>query len=100
MLDKLWITIFPSQQKQSCQPVTDCTYWPVIVPFNNRHITTFSHKATTGEDFEEIHQVVLYGIRKNMSSLVQFDNYGAMNTTDSTTMGYYENIVFSEDYTL
>ena len=35
-----------------------------------------------------------------MSSLVQFDNYGAMNTTDSTTMGYYENIVFSEDYTL
>ena len=54
-----------------------------------RRIITLSHKATTSEAFEDIHQVVLYGIRKNMASFVKSGKYGDTKTTDSTTMVYY-----------
>ena len=47
----------------------------------------FPHKATASEYFEDIHQVVLDGIRDNGDLLVQSGKYGAMNTTDTTTMG-------------
>ena len=39
--------------------------------------------------FDEIHQVVLNGISDNMALLVESGNYGAINTTDMTTDGFY-----------
>ena len=39
------------------------------------------------EYFEDIHQVVLDGIHENVAILVQSGKCGAMNTTDTTTMG-------------
>ena len=48
-----------------------------------------SHKAIKIEAFEEIHQVFLFGISYNMSSLVKYDNYGAIKTIDTSTMVYY-----------
>ena len=56
---------------------------------------TFYHKDTTSKDFEEMHQVVLDGIRNNMSVLAQSGMYGAMNTTDSITRVYYTIKFFS-----
>ena len=59
-----------------------------------------SHKTTTSEAFEDIHQVVLDGISENMDSLVQPDKYGAINTTEKSTMGYYVIKFVSEAYSL
>ena len=53
------------------QPVTDCTYWPVLGSYNNWNIIHLTPKSTPFEEFDEIHQVVLYGISDNMASLVQ-----------------------------
>ena len=59
-----------------------------------------SHKATKSEAFEEIHQVFIDRISDNMASLVQHGNYGSINTTDKSTMGYYVIKFVSEAYTL
>ena len=56
-------------------------------PFNNCNIIALSHRTTTSEAFEDINQVVLDGISYKMASLVQSGKYGAMNTTDASTMG-------------
>ena len=68
--------------------------------FNNWNIIILSHRAITSELFEEIRRVSLYVISNNMALLVQSDKYGSMNTTYSTTMGYYVINCFSEAYTL
>ena len=68
--------------------------------FKNWFIIKLSHKATTSEDFEEINQVVLNVISENMTSLDKSSKYGATNTTDITTMGYYLIRFVSETYNL
>ena len=52
------------------------------------------------EYFEDIHQIVLDGISDNVDFLVQYGKYGAMNTTDTTTMSYYFNRFFPGAYNL
>ena len=91
---------FATTKKSRYQPVTDWTYRRKIFAFNNWNIITLSHKITTSEAFEDIHQVVLDGISENAASLVQYGNYGAINTTDTMRMGYYEIEFVSEAYTL
>ena len=100
MLDKPCIHGLTPRQQTRYQPVTDCSYLPVLVYFNNWNIITFSHKATTSESFEEIHQAVLDGIGDNMTSLVQSGKYEAINTTDTSTIIYYAISFVSETYTL
>ena len=68
--------------------------------FNNYDIITLSHKATTSDAFEDIHQVVLDGIRDNMDSLVQYGKYGAINKTGTSKIGNYSNNFVSEASTL
>ena len=41
------------------------------------------------EDFDEVHQVVLYGISANMISLLHTGKYGYVNVAYTTTLGYY-----------
>ena len=50
--------------------------------------------------FEEIYQIVLDRTSDHMASLVQYGNYGAINTVDTTTNGFYVNMFISETYTL
>ena len=57
--------------------------------FNNWNIIQFSNKSIAYEDFDEVHKLVLDGISENMSSLAQNEKYGAVNTADPTTPGYY-----------
>ena len=100
MLEKLWIHGLTPKQQTSYRPVINFLYWLVLVSFKNDNIITFSHKATTSEDFEEINKVVLDGISDNMASLIKYGNYGYINTTGTSTMGYYVIKFVSETYTL
>ena len=47
-----------------------------------------------------MHQVVIYGISDNMALLVESGKYGAINTTERTTNGFYVIMLKSESYTL
>ena len=85
MLDKPWISGIQSDKQERYKPVTNCTYWPVLRSFKNRNIILLSQKSTPYDVFDEIHQVVLYGISDNMASLVDSSKYGAINTTDTGT---------------
>ena len=100
ILDKPWINSLTPQKQLSYQPVIDCNYLPVLGSFNNWNIITLSQKATTSEDFEEIFHVFLDGISDNMASLVQSGKYVVINTTDTSTMGYYVIKFVTEAYTL
>ena len=57
-------------------------------------------KSISYEAFDEIHQVFLDGISENMPSLVQSGMYGAINTDDTTTNGFYVIQLLSNSYTL
>ena len=57
-------------------------------------------KSTPSDALDEIHQVIRYGISDNMALLVESVKYGAINTTDTTTNGFYVIIFALEVYTL
>ena len=100
MLDKAWISGIPSDKQDRYKPVTKCTYWPVLGAFNNWNIIQLSSKSTSSDTFDEIHQVVLDGISDNMASLFESDKYVAINTTDTSTNGFYVIMFTSGAYTL
>ena len=100
MLDKPWIYGIPPDEQERYKPITKCTYWTVLGSFNNCNIILFSQKSTPFDAFYEIHQVVIDGISDNMASLVESENYGAINTTDTATNGFYVIMFTSEAYTL
>ena len=47
-----------------------------------------------------MHKVLFEGIIDNMASLLQLDKYGAINTADPTTIGYFLIKYVSEPYIL
>ena len=67
---------------------------------DNWNIIEFSSKSTSSETFDEINQVVLDGISDNMASLVESGKYGAINTTDTSTNGFYVIMFTSGAYIL
>ena len=71
------------------QPVVDSTYWPVLDVFNNSNILQFINKSTTSDYFGDIYKVLLDGISESMESLMQKENYGDINTTDTETIVHY-----------
>ena len=85
MLDKPWISSILSNKQARYQPVTNCTYRPIMVSYNNWNIIYLSPKSTPFEAFYEIHKVFLDGISENIASLVQSGMYGAINIDDNTT---------------
>ena len=85
ILDKPWISGIPSDEQERYKPVPKCTYWPVLGSFNNCNIIQLPQKSPPSNSFDEIHQVVLDGIRDNMASLVESGKYGAINTKNTTT---------------
>ena len=68
--------------------------------FNNWNTIPFTKNTTSSEDFDEVRNVVIYGISYNMDSLAQLVKYGDMNAADSTEMTYYVIKFLSEPYTL
>ena len=100
MLDKPWISGIPSDKQDCYKPVTKCTYWPVLGDFTNWNMIQLSSKSTSSDTFDGIHQVVLDVISDNMSSLVESDKYGAINTIDTYTNGFYVIMFKTGAYTL
>ena len=88
-MDKLWAPCGSHADKPSLQTVVDCTYSPVLGYFNNWNIINFNNETTCSEEFDEIHQVVLYGISANMESLLNNGKYSAINAAYTTYMAYY-----------
>ena len=84
MLDKPWISGFQSTKQAQYQPVLNCTYWPVLGPYNNWTIIEITPKSIPSKDFDDMHKVVLDGISENMASFVQSGICGAINTYDNT----------------
>ena len=68
--------------------------------FNKWEIIKLPNKATTCEEFEEIHKVVLSGIIENNASFFQSYEYGTTSTTYPTKLGYYVVKYVSEAYIL
>ena len=95
-----WGIRYSNREKEHYKSVTKCTYWPVLGAFNNWKIIELSSKSTSSETFDEIYQVVLDGIGDNMASLVESGKYGAINTADKTTNGFYVIMFTSGTYTL
>ena len=100
MLDKPWIHGIPSKKKARYQPVTNCTYWPVLGSYNNWNIIELTPKPITFEAFDDIHQVVLDRISENMASLVKSGMYDVTTTDDIKSNGFYVIKFISEAYTL
>ena len=59
-----------------------------------------SQKSNPFDAFDEIHQVVIDGISDNMTALVQYGKYGAINTSETSTNLFYVIMFTSEAYTL
>ena len=59
-----------------------------------------SSKSTSSDTFDENHQVFLDGISDNMASLVESGKYGAINTTNTSTNGFYVIMFKTGVYTL
>ena len=100
MLDKTWIYGILSKKQARYQPVTKCTYFPVLGSYKNWNITELTPKSTPFEAFDEINKLFLDGISENMASLVQSSMYGAIETDDTTTNGFYVIQFLSEECTL
>ena len=92
ILDKPWISGIPSKKQARYQPITNFTYWLVLVSYNNWNIIHLTPKSTPFEAFNEIHQVYLDGISDNMTSLVQPDMYGSINIDDNKKCILYYSI--------
>ena len=99
ILDKPWNMGSNPTMQIRYQPVENCTYCPALVYFNNWNIIKFNNKTTINEYFDAVYKAVLYGISYNISALVQKGKYGAINTADPTTMGYYLVKFLPEPYT-
>ena len=57
MFDQPWIFGVQSTKHTSYQPVINCTYWSVLVPYNNWNIIQLTPKSIPFEEFDEINQV-------------------------------------------
>ena len=68
MLYKPWIYVIHSTKQARYQPVINCTYWPVLGPYNNWNIIHITPISIPYEAFYDIHQVVIDGISENMAS--------------------------------
>ena len=100
MLDKPSTSDIPSYEQERYKPVTKCNYWPLLGSFNNKNIIQLSPKSTSSDTFDEIHYVVIDIISDNMALLFESGKYGAINTTDLSTNGFYVIIFTSGAYTL
>ena len=103
-LHQCWINlgfmVFCQRNRYATNLSPNCTYWPVLGPYNNWNIIKITPKYISFEEFDEIHKAVLDGISENMASLVQSVMYGAINKDDTTTNEFYVIQFISEAYTI
>ena len=79
----------PPHLEPRFQPVKDCTLWPVLGSSNNTNVIQCQHKTISSEDLETFQQFIIDDINNNIPVWVKNGQYGAIDTTDTTTMVYY-----------
>ena len=72
----------------------------MFVDFNNCETIQFTNKTTSSEEFDGVNKIVLDGISANIAQLVHMGKYGDINTSDTTTTGYYVVNYFSDSIIL
>ena len=100
ILYKPLISGITSKKQARYQPVTNCTYWTFLGYYNNWNTIEITVNSKLLEAFYYIHQVIIDGISDNVASLVKSGMYGAIDTYDTTTNGFYVIQFISEAYTL
>ena len=68
--------------------------------YKNCNIIEITPRSIPFGAFYDMHKLVLYGISKNIASLLQSGMYGGINTANITTNGFYVIQFISEAYTL
>lgn len=90
----------PSNQPRY-QNVINCKYASVLGVYNQWIIMPFQFgKDTTEDDLEQMHHTILTSIASNIASTIAESSYGAVNTEDPQTDGYYIVKFISSPYTL
>ena len=72
----------------------------MVGAFNNWNTIQLTNKNSFPNDFDDIHNVFLDGIRENMVSLVQEVKYGDINASYLTIIGYLIAQCVSDDFAL
>ena len=62
MLDKPLISGIPPKKQARYQPISKCTYWSVLGPYNNCNIIEITPKCIPFGAFDDIYQFVIDGI--------------------------------------
>ena len=99
-LDKEWLPGIAAKEQPRYASVKLCKYWPVLGKYNDWVIMSFKDKGTTEEEFESVHRFVLNGMVSSTASILHDGNFGAINTDDPKTDGYYIVQFKSDPYTL
>jgi hypothetical protein len=100
-LKRKWLPgVEPSKQPRY-QNVSNCKYASVLGDYNQWIIMPFLlGKDSTEGDLEEIHHTILTSIASNIAATVAESSYGAVNTEDPQTDGFYIVKFISSPYTL
>ena len=101
MLDKKWIPGVNAENQPCYSPVLNCKYHDILGDYNNWIIMPFiTYSNTCEDDIEELHKSILINISDKMGTFVTEYTYGAVNTNDSRTDGFYIVKFLSRPYTL
>jgi len=100
-LKRKWLPgVEPSNQPRY-QNVTNCKYSNVLGDYNQWIIMPFQFRKDTNEDdLEQMHHTILTSIASNIAATIAESSYGAVNTEDPQTDGYYIVKFISSPYTL
>ena len=100
MLDKKWIPGVNAENQPCYSPVLNCKYHDILGDYNNWIIMPFiTYSNTCEDDIEELHKSILINISDKMGTFVTEYTYGAVNTNDSRTDGFYVVKFLSKAYT-
>jgi len=100
-LDKEWIPGVDAEDQARYAPVRNCKYHGILGDYNNWIIMSFKKSSDCSEeDIENLHNDLLEHIGTNMGLCIKDYSFGAVNTTDSRTEGFYIVRFTSAPYTL
>jgi hypothetical protein len=89
-LDEDWIPGVESEKQLCYAPVLNCKYNQILGNYNNWIIMPFNATEDTGDDdLIEIQESIIQGIADDMAGMVNENNFGAVNTNDPETKGFY-----------
>ena len=100
-LDKAWIPGVDAEAQPRYAPVYNCKYHAILGEYNNWIIMSFKKSGDcSDDDIENLHNDLLEHIGRNMGLCITDCSFGAVNTDDARTEGFYIVRFTSVPYTL